>query len=49
MIVLYETSSVEYIVYVEQVLVAEYGSNNLIGGGGGGVQGQPYYLYIVRS
>ena len=50
MIVLYKTSSERNVSRMEKMLVEEYWAycDNSIGGGGGPVDGPPYYLYMVR-
>ena len=50
MIVLYKTTSKNYIRDLEWQLVEEYGQvvDNEAPGGSGGVKGPPYYLYVVR-
>ena len=51
MIVLYTTSSDNYVRDLESALVYEYWymNDNYTGGGGGGRGMPPYYLYIVRE
>lgn len=51
MIVLYRTSSDDFVRDLESALVYEYWymNDNLTGGGGGGRGMPPYYLYIVRE
>ena len=51
MIVLYETSSDNFVRQMESVLIEDYWEDcdNSVGGGGGGRGAPPYYLYIVRG
>lgn len=49
MVVLYETTSIDYVSELERILVAynlDY-TDNEVAGGGGGIGEPPYYLYVV--